>query len=286
MAEGPVDLLYLRAQDPEVDAGLGHAKDEHGPGFDPRGVLWRGYDKLRLFQQLPALVEEPGDLARHELDLTVSQLRALVEVLTGAGYHRSPTRRSTSEGIVLWNNEERADAVYRLAAIGLSGRAEGERARLPRFGVFTIDQDAMTFHQGDQPSAGPGTVASWFDSLAGQVRRLSVSQEVVVQFDITSEGGRTAYLVQRGKEIEVVEGTSPRADATITAAASDWLALLSGQASPESLFLEGKVGVAGNLNLVLQLAGAISLSSPSTYRPDKWRLDLSVLDLWRVSLSS
>jgi hypothetical protein len=241
--------------------------------------------KLRLFQQLPALVEEPGDLARHELDLTGSQLRALAEVLTGAGYHRGPTRRSTSERIVVWNNQERADAVYRLAAIGLSGRAEGERARLPRFGVFTIDQDTMTFHQGDQPSVGRVTVASWFDSLAGQVRRLSMSEEVVVQFDITGDGGRTAYLLQRGKEIKVVEGTSPRADATISAAASDWLALLSGQASPESLFLEGKVGVAGNLELVLQLAGAISLSPPSTYRPDKWRLGLSVLDLWRVSLS-
>jgi putative sterol carrier protein len=240
--------------------------------------------KLNLFNQLPALIENPADLAQYELKLTISQLRALAEVLTGSGFHRSSTRRSQDETIVLWNNQERSDVVYKLAALGLTSGSESKRAPLPKFGIFTIGENAIRFHEGSQPAVGKVTVSAWFDSLADQVHRLPAAQEeVVVQFDISGENGRTAYLVRTGEDVKLADGTYPNADATIAAAASDWLSLLNGEVSPEFMFLEGKIRIMGNLELVMQLGSAISLSPPGTYRSDKWRLDVDYLDVLRFS---
>ena len=241
------------------------------------------WTKHNLFNQLPALIENPADLAQYELKLTASQLRALAEVLTGAGCHRSSTRRSQDEAIVLWNNQERSDVVCKLAALGLNGRSENKRVPLPKFGIFTIGEKATRFQEGTQLAVGKVTVSAWFDSLADQVRRLPATQEeVVVQFDISGENGRTAYLVQTGKDVNLVDGTYPNPDVTIAAAASDWLSLLNGEASPEFMFLEGKITITGNLELVLLLGNAISLSPPSTYQSDKCRLDVDYLDVLRV----
>ena len=240
--------------------------------------------KLNLFNQLPALIENPADLLQYELKLTASQLRALAEVLTSAGYHRSSTRRSQDEAIVLWNNQERSDVVYKLAALGMNNSSESRRAPLPKFGVFTIGKNAVRFHESSQPAAGRVTVSAWFDSLEDQARQLPApKEEVVVQFDITGENGRTAYLMRSDEDVDLVDGTYPSPNATITAAAADWLSLLNGEVSPEFTFLEGKIKIMGDLDLVMQLASAISLPPPGTYRSDKWRLAVDYLDVLRFS---
>ena len=51
----------------------------------------------------------------------------------------------------------------------------------------------------------------------------------VVQFEISGAGGRTAYLLQTGQDVNLVDGTHPNADVTITASTADWLSLLNGK---------------------------------------------------------
>jgi alpha-glucosidase (family GH31 glycosyl hydrolase)/putative sterol carrier protein len=278
------DPLTIQLNNP---SGILFAPDDHVLGICQKLVAvfrMESLTKQTLFNQLPALVENPADLAQYELKLTSSQLRALAEVLTDAGYHRSNTRRSLDESIVLWNNHERSDVLYKLAALGLNSSSESKRAPLPKFGIFTVGENAVRFHEGSQPAVGRVTVSAWFDSLEDQARRLPAPQEeVVVQFDISGENGRTAYLVRTGDDVNLVDGTTPSPNATITAAASDWLSLLNGEISPEFSFLEGKIKIMGNLELVMQLAGAISLSPPGTYQADKWRLDVDYLDVMRFS---
>ena len=101
-------------------------------------------------------------------------------------------------------------------------------------------------------------------------------------FDISGENGRSAYLVRSGQDVSLVDGTCPKPDVTIAAAASDWLSLLNGKASPESLFLEGKITITDNLELILQLASVIRLSSPSAYQADKWRLEIDYLNAFSL----
>ena len=245
------------------------------------------WTKQMLFNQLPALIENPAGLVQYELKLTESQLRALAEVLTGAGYHRSSTRRSQDEAIVLWNNEEKQDVVYRLAALGLNGRSASKHQPLPKFGVFTIGEQAMSFHEGTQPSVGKVTVAAWFNALPDQLRALPTAQEdIVVQFDISGENGRVVHLVRQDGNIQLVDGIHDKPDVTIAAAATDWLSLLNGEITPESLFLAGKLTITGNLEFVLQLADSINLSPPSTYRSDNWRLDINYMEVVRIPLKN
>ncbi len=144
----------------------------------------------------------------------------------------------------------------------------------------------MSFHEGTQPSVGKVTVAAWFDALPDQIRRAPTSHEdIVVQFDISGENGRTAYLLRQDGDIHLVDGTHATADVTIAAAATDWLSLLNGETTPESLFLAGKIMVAGNLAFVVQLADTISLSPPSTYRADRWRLQIEYFDALRIDFA-
>ena len=42
--------------------------------------------KMRMDRKLPAILDDPGLLARYEFSLTGEQIRALVEVLTGSGH--------------------------------------------------------------------------------------------------------------------------------------------------------------------------------------------------------
>ena len=241
------------------------------------------WTKQALFNQLPTLVGNPADLAQYELKLTPSQLCALAEVLTGAGCHRSSTRRSQDEAIVLWNNHERPDVVYKLAALDMNGRSASKRAPLPKFGVFTMGEKATRFHEGVQLAVGQVTVPAWFDSLAEQVRRLPTAQEkVIVQFDISGKNGRTAYIEQSGQDVNLMDGIHPNPDVTIAATDSDWLTLLNGQAAPDFMFLEGKITITGNMELVFLLGNVISLSPPSTYQSDKFRLAVDYLDVLRL----
>jgi putative sterol carrier protein len=241
------------------------------------------WTKQVLFNHLPVLIADPAQLVQYELKLTPSQLRALAEVITAAGCHRSSTRRSQDETVILWNNQEKQEVVYRLAALGLNGRSEHIHQPLPKFSFFTIGKHTLSFHEGNQPSVGKVTVAAWFDALPDQIRQSPTSQEdIVVQFDISGENGRTAYLLREDGDIQLVAGTHASPNVTIAATAADWLSLLNGEISPESMFLEGKITITGNLEFVLQLASSINLSPPSTYRSDNWRLEINYFDCVRV----
>jgi putative sterol carrier protein len=241
------------------------------------------WTKQQLYAQLSTLIEDPTQLVQYELKLSHIQLRALAEVMTGAGRHHGSTRRSRDETIILWNNQENQDVIYRLAALGINGRSEYKREPLPKFGIFNIGENVMSFHEGNQPSVGKVTVSTWFDTLPEQIRRAPTSQEdIVVQFDISGENGRSAYLLRDDGEVQLIDGTHANPDVTIATTAADWLALLNGEVSPETMFLEGKITITGNLEFVLQLAGSINLSPPSTYRSDNWRLEINYFDCVRV----
>lgn len=243
------------------------------------------WTKQLLYNQLPSLIRDPKQLVQYELKLTQTQLRALTEVMTGVGSYRSSTRRSLYEEILMWNNEEREDVVYRLAAMGLNNRSETIHEPVPQFAVLTLGENAIRFHEGNQLSEGKVTVNAWFDSLVDQIQRAPTGNEdIVVQFNISGENGRLAYLQRENGEVQLIDGTHDSPDVTIGATAVDWLSLLNGDLNPEFMFLEGKITITGNLEFVMQLAGSINLSPPSIYRSDNWRLEMNYMEVVRIPL--
>jgi hypothetical protein len=95
--------------------------------------------KAVLAQQLPAIIQDNRLLAGFTATLRLEQLRALLEVITGAGVHESSS--SGEQRIILWNNHADPDHSYQLSVDQTYVWITRERFRvenrpLPRFKVF------------------------------------------------------------------------------------------------------------------------------------------------------
>ncbi len=243
------------------------------------------WQKQRLFGQLATLVAHPQRLAQYELSLTTSQLRALAETLTGAGYHRRAERHSTGEAIILWNNTGSDAAQYRLAALDQHGGPHTLQGPFPRFAVLSLGE-SLSLHVGQQPQTGRPTVAGWFGALEERLRATPQGDlTAVVQFEITGEDGRTAYLSLQNGRVGLQDGQHAQPDLTVRAAANDWLALISGHTAPEDLFLAGKLSVAGNFDLVPLLLPHLQMAPLTRLAPHPWRLRFNFLDTLTITLS-
>ena len=242
--------------------------------------------KMRLDQKLPAVVQDVGLLAGYEFSLSAAQIRALVEVISGSGYHRGSVRRADEEEIILWNNDGRDAVTFSLAAEAFNFQREAERGALPRFAVLHVGRDALRWQQGSQMAGGQISVADWFASLVGRLGgKTAGDQTAVVQFDIQGAQGHTAFLTLTEEgDVLLAEGHHEAPDVTITAEDVDWLALINGLIGPEESFLSGKLQISGDLNLALQMAQLISLAPPGTFLPGRWRLDLDYLDILTIQL--
>jgi putative sterol carrier protein len=247
--------------------------------------------KQSLYAQLPSAVGQVDGaeelLADFELSLAPSQLRALAEVLTGAGYHRSSSRRNADEAIIVWNNDEVEKVSYRLAALDMANLPVTRKGALPRFGVFAVGDEVLSLAIGNEPSEGQTTASGWFDNLPGRFRPQALGDAgAVVQFDIAGAGGRTAYLqIQEGRAV-LVDGVHAQPSTTIAAEVPNWLALINGQQSPVELFLEGKIVVSGDLEMVLHFAESLGSASTGTFQAGTWKLEVSYGDALTVHLGT
>ena len=136
-------------------------------------------------------------------------------------------------------------------------------------------------------AGGQRGVGDWFASLVeriGSDAATTAPALAVVQFDITGAQGHTAFLtLAEGQGARLTDGTHETPDVSITAVDADWLALINGLIGPEEALLGGKLKISGDINLALQMAEAISLAPPGTYRPGRWRLDVNYLDILTVN---
>ena len=244
--------------------------------------------KQRLDRDLPAILKEPRLLAKYELSLSAEQIRALAEAATGSGFHRGSVRRANEEAIVLWNNHGSDAASFTLVAEDFNHRPEITSGPLPKFAVLHVGEDRLRLQKGSQTAGGQIGVSAWFDSLPDRLGAdLAGGVTAVVQFDIQGVQGRSAALMlAEGEKARLMAGFAEAADVTITAEDEDWLALINGLIAPEEAFLSGKIKLIGNLELVLHLAGVISLAPPSTYLTGRWRFDVDFLDVLRVALGT
>jgi putative sterol carrier protein len=71
------------------------------------------------------------------------------------------------------------------------------------------------------------------------------------QFDITGDGG--GKFVVDLKKSEVYAGTLEGAGVTVTMAAADFVALVSGKLNGQMAFMQGKLKIKGDMSLALKL---------------------------------
>lgn len=242
------------------------------------------WTKRRLFNQLPNLVANPAGLAHYQLELSASQMRALLETITGAGYHRSPTRTSDDEQIVLWNKHQNDAVSFKLVAVDLNRKSTIRQESLPTFAVFTIGKTEMALHVGTQPSQGRLSVADWLAFLPHQVNSdLVADLDVVVQFNI---GDTQAYLTLDHGNAQLTTGVHEQPNITIETETAVWLALINGDKTGEDLFLSGQISANGKLELLMLLVEAIQLAPSAKYRTEKYKLDVTYLDMLTLPLGN
>ena len=81
----------------------------------------------------------------------------------------------------------------------------------------------------------------------------------VYQLRLTGNGGGEWHMVVLNQTCQVFPGTAPRPTTTITLAAADWEALVSGAMDAFGAILQGRMRIDGDMNLATKLPGLFGM---------------------------
>ncbi|MBX3062825.1 MAG: SCP2 sterol-binding domain-containing protein [Anaerolineae bacterium] len=102
-----------------------------------------------------------------------------------------------------------------------------------------------------------------FDNMCSQFRAdKAQGDNATIQFELSGDSGGKWWAQVNNGTCAVGEGDAPAApDMTLTAADSDYLAMVNGTLSPMTAFMQGKVKVKGSMGLALKLQNWFGLGS-------------------------
>ena len=100
----------------------------------------------------------------------------------------------------------------------------------------------------------PLTVAQLMEKMPGAfLPEKAAGLDVVIQFKFTgSEPGDWFAAIKDGK-VTVEQGTHESPKMTLTADSKDYVGIFTGEIDPMKAFMEGKLKLAGDLNLAMKL---------------------------------
>ncbi len=76
---------------------------------------------------------------------------------------------------------------------------------------------------------------------------------MTIQVELSGEGGGIWHVRIADRQCTVNTGPAPTANATISMAAHDYVALINGDLNPVAAFMQGRVRIQGDLAALLQL---------------------------------
>ncbi len=74
---------------------------------------------------------------------------------------------------------------------------------------------------------------------------------------VEGDNGGAYTMVFAGGELKVEEGQQEDATATVTLDIDTWKEMLSGETNPQAAFMGGKIQIAGDLSLLMQIQGVM-----------------------------
>lgn len=79
------------------------------------------------------------------------------------------------------------------------------------------------------------------------------TENAVLQFNIGGDNGGKWYATVADGKLSVAEGEAPGPSMTMTCDAKDILAIVNGELSAVSAFMQGRVKIDGNMSLAMKL---------------------------------
>ena len=100
----------------------------------------------------------------------------------------------------------------------------------------------------------PLTVAELMEKMPGAfIPEKAQGLDAVIQFKFTGEeAGEWNATIKDGK-VDVARGINPTPRMTLTADSSDYVRIFTGELDGMKAFMEGKIKLAGDLNLAMKL---------------------------------
>ena len=77
--------------------------------------------------------------------------------------------------------------------------------------------------------------------------------DIVIQHDLTGDGGGGYYAAIKDGSCTVTEGTHDSPSMTMTIEAADFVALLNGELDGMTAFMGGKLKIAGDMNIAMKM---------------------------------
>ena len=100
----------------------------------------------------------------------------------------------------------------------------------------------------------PISVKPIFEAMPFSLNKEAAKEAAVVyQFNLSGEGGGQFVVTIKNGVCTVEEGVAPASDATISAAAADYLQVVTGAVPFGVAYINGRLKVEGDLRLVLRL---------------------------------
>lgn len=101
----------------------------------------------------------------------------------------------------------------------------------------------------------PRTVREFFDTLPSRFRPDSADGvNAVYQFDLSGAEGGQYQLLVADRSCRVCDGVHPAPNVTLSMAGEDCVAILEGKLNGMSALLSGRLKIAGDMGLAMQLA--------------------------------
>lgn len=81
----------------------------------------------------------------------------------------------------------------------------------------------------------------------------AVGLNATLQLDLGGEGGGTWHIVIADQKMQLHDGPAANPTMTLKMAASDYVAMINGEANPMQMFMQGKVKVGGDMSLAMKM---------------------------------
>ena len=104
------------------------------------------------------------------------------------------------------------------------------------------------------------TLVDFMSRLAGAfVPEKAAGVDATIQLKLTGEQAADWYIVVKDSKCTASQGTAPSAKLTVTVDSGNFIKIFTGQLDGMQAYMQGKLRIAGDMNLAMKLLGMFKI---------------------------